>query len=285
MIFVRISWKISGKYNDKYEFFYGLHGKFNGMLLRNLARFLPDDSFAIRVPYPKNDVRSAQVCRNAHMYSTYKVDFFGEKHDPGSDANHTYSILPQIFGTRLYGSIDPIYSTKISRRGSTCSSTRKRLITLGLLLPLQILGRLVTWGRSFVFPCPRIGNRAHSRQPWTDSPASNIEIRVQLFEDLKNMRSSVGMMTFPTYGKIKHVPNHQQFFHFPRMKSGKEHRRAMSHLCSTITKAVRWFKHAASTCWKTSPRWGVYPTKKWWFQGDVMVICPAEPSWWKDRNP
>ena len=94
-----------------------------------------------------------------------------------------HSILPQIFGTRLYGSIDPIYSTKISRPGITCSSTRKRLITLGLLLPLRILGRLVTWGFSFVFPCPRIGNRAHSRQPWTDSPASNIEIRVQLFED------------------------------------------------------------------------------------------------------
>ena len=48
-----------------------------------------------------------------------------------------------------------------------------------LLLPLQILGRLVTWGLSFVFPCPRIGNRAHSRQPWTDSPASNIEIRLE----------------------------------------------------------------------------------------------------------
>ena len=27
---------------------------------------------------------------------------------------------------------------------------------------------------------------------------------------LKNMSSSVGMMTFPIYGKIKHVPNHQQ---------------------------------------------------------------------------
>ena len=26
---------------------------------------------------------------------------------------------------------------------------------------------------------------------------------------LKNMSSSVGMMTFPIYGKIKHVPNHQ----------------------------------------------------------------------------
>jgi len=26
---------------------------------------------------------------------------------------------------------------------------------------------------------------------------------------LKNMSSSVGMMTFPIYGKTKHVPNHQ----------------------------------------------------------------------------
>ena len=26
---------------------------------------------------------------------------------------------------------------------------------------------------------------------------------------LKNMSSSVGMMTFPIHGKIKHVPNHQ----------------------------------------------------------------------------
>jgi hypothetical protein len=26
---------------------------------------------------------------------------------------------------------------------------------------------------------------------------------------LKNMSSSVGMMTFPIYGKIKNVPNHQ----------------------------------------------------------------------------
>jgi hypothetical protein len=26
---------------------------------------------------------------------------------------------------------------------------------------------------------------------------------------MKNMSSSVGMMTFPIYGKIKHVPNHQ----------------------------------------------------------------------------
>jgi hypothetical protein len=26
---------------------------------------------------------------------------------------------------------------------------------------------------------------------------------------LKNMTSSVGMMKFPIYGKIKHVPNHQ----------------------------------------------------------------------------
>ena len=51
--------------------------------------------------------------------------FSGKKNDPGSDANHTYSILPQIFGTRLYGSIDPIYSTKISRRGITCSSRRR----------------------------------------------------------------------------------------------------------------------------------------------------------------
>jgi len=25
----------------------------------------------------------------------------------------------------------------------------------------------------------------------------------------KNMSSSVGMMKFPIYGKIKHVPNHQ----------------------------------------------------------------------------
>ena len=26
---------------------------------------------------------------------------------------------------------------------------------------------------------------------------------------LKNMSSSIGMMNFPMYGKIKHVPNHQ----------------------------------------------------------------------------
>ena len=26
---------------------------------------------------------------------------------------------------------------------------------------------------------------------------------------LKNMSPSIGMMTFPRYGKIKHVPNHQ----------------------------------------------------------------------------
>ena len=26
---------------------------------------------------------------------------------------------------------------------------------------------------------------------------------------LKNMSSSIGMMTFPIYGKIKNVPNHQ----------------------------------------------------------------------------
>ena len=30
---------------------------------------------------------------------------------------------------------------------------------------------------------------------------------------LKNMRKSVGMMTFPVYGKIKHVPNHQPDSH------------------------------------------------------------------------
>jgi hypothetical protein len=32
---------------------------------------------------------------------------------------------------------------------------------------------------------------------------------------LKNMSSSVGMMTFPIYGKIKHVPNHQPNYEFP----------------------------------------------------------------------
>ena len=29
---------------------------------------------------------------------------------------------------------------------------------------------------------------------------------------LKNMSSSIGMMTYPIYGKIKHVPNHQPDF-------------------------------------------------------------------------
>ena len=31
---------------------------------------------------------------------------------------------------------------------------------------------------------------------------------------LKNMSSSVGMMTFPIYGKIKNVPNHQPLYNF-----------------------------------------------------------------------
>ena len=34
---------------------------------------------------------------------------------------------------------------------------------------------------------------------------------------LKNMSSSVGMMTFPKYGKIKNVPNHQPVKHMIRL--------------------------------------------------------------------
>ena len=32
---------------------------------------------------------------------------------------------------------------------------------------------------------------------------------VEVSTPLKNMRSSIGMMNFPIYGKIKNVPNHQ----------------------------------------------------------------------------
>jgi len=36
---------------------------------------------------------------------------------------------------------------------------------------------------------------------------------------LNNMSSSVGMMKFPRYGKIKHVPNHQPVFFGQNMVS------------------------------------------------------------------
>jgi hypothetical protein len=65
--------------------------------------FLPDDSFAIRVPYPKNDVRSAQVCRNTHMYSTHKVDFFGEKKWPRKWCkSYILHLTPNIWDPTLW---------------------------------------------------------------------------------------------------------------------------------------------------------------------------------------
>ena len=55
----------------------------------------------------------------------------------------------------------------------------------------------------------------------TAPPVSNMAIEDSLiggfepYPSEKYMIESVGMMTFPIYGKIKHVPNHQPFKDFP----------------------------------------------------------------------
>ena len=46
--------------------------------------------------------------------------------------------------------------------------------------------------------------------PETILDPTNFELVGGIPTPLKNMRSSVGIMTFPIYGKGKNVPNHHQ---------------------------------------------------------------------------
>ena len=45
---------------------------------------------------------------------------------------------------------------------------------------------------------------------------------------LKNMSSSIGMMTFPIYGKIKNVPNHYMYIYIN--VNGVTYGRRLTHL-------------------------------------------------------
>ena len=136
---------------------------------------------------------------------------------------------------------------------------------------------------------------------------------------LKNMRLSIGMMKFPIYGKIKHVPSHQPECGCKILHQGKELWKMMEHaheILSNILHIVAlivglervfcpWFPDFASTVdqamkiWNQSSWIGHLPFSLWGSQRhvaklnleDLQPIClqhdsrcylliPSNTAWW-----
>ena len=104
---------------------------------------------------------------------------------------------------------------------------------------------------------------------------------------LTNMTSSVGMMTFPIYGKIKNVPNHQYVLYIPPTVSGKSWNSMVPVTTNQIS--IHGFSPTDFRCAKQrqSPRralrrWFVAsstaparPRLRW---PGCSQLCPAVPS-------
>ena len=76
---------------------------------------------------------------------------------------------------------------------------------------------------------------------------------------LKNMSSSVGMMTFPIYGNIKHVSNHQPDIVFECFWSAHTLWiiQAISSPCAALWYETVWIHHgtiSGSLSWKKNPK-------------------------------
>ena len=69
------------------------------------------------------------------------------------------------------------------------------------------------WSLLWARPCVENGSKLQTK--WDDRFGQNVLIWLVVYLPLWKIWKSVGIMTFPIYGKIKHVPNHQPVMYEP----------------------------------------------------------------------